>query len=391
MRYLNDIVAAALGALAETIPAGRRLRIVEIGAGTGGTTASVLPMLPADRTQYVFTDVSDVFLDRGRDRFGQYPFVSYERFDMDREPNEQGIAPASCDVIVAANAIHASVDLPLLLRRLRTLLAPGGLMILIESTTHFAWFDITTGLMGGWQHFADTLRKDNPLLPAEIWIEALQDAGFEAAQAFPETGSPAEALGQHVLIARVAGEPSAETTADDLFPASDSATGSQATPHAGASERLLASILEALPSERHDVVCDLVRDEVMRVLRCDPGNPPDRHDRLMDLGLDSLMAVQLRDRLGRRFGVRSPLPVTLMFDHPTIDALASYLCDQLATPEATTATPTGSARLIAPAQTPLAQIATVAAMDDAEIEAHLLARFGHRPPTEQAETVVSQD
>ena len=77
MRYFNDLVAAALGALAETTPAGQRLRIIEIGAGTGGTTASVLPMLPADRTQYVFTDVSDVFLDRGRDRFSQYPFVSY--------------------------------------------------------------------------------------------------------------------------------------------------------------------------------------------------------------------------------------------------------------------------------------------------------------------------
>ena len=125
MRYFNDIVAAALGALAETTPAGQRLRIVEIGAGTGGTTASVLPILPADRTQYVFTDISDVFLDHGRDRFGQYPFVSYARFDMDREPNEQGFAPASCDVIVAANAIHASVDLPLLLRRLRAAAGAG--------------------------------------------------------------------------------------------------------------------------------------------------------------------------------------------------------------------------------------------------------------------------
>ncbi len=386
MRYFNDLVAAALGALAETIPAGQRLRIVEIGAGTGGTTASALTMLPTDRTQYVYTDVSDVFLDRGRDRFGQYPFVSYARFDMDRAPNEQGFAPASCDVIVAANAIHASVDLPLLLRRLRTLLAPGGLMILIESTTHFPWFDITTGLMGGWQHFADKLRQDSPLLRAGIWIEALQDAGFDAARAFPETGSPAEILGQHVLIARVAGEPSAETTANHPFPASDSTTGSQATPHVDASERLLASILEALPSERHDMVCDLVRDEVMRVLRCDSRNPPDRHDRLMDLGLDSLMAVQLRDRLGRRFGVASTLPVTLMFDHPTIDALASYLCDQLAAPEPPTATPSESARLIA-----AAQIATVAAMDDAQIEARLLARFGQRQPAEQAETIVGQD
>lgn len=238
--------------------------------------------------------------------------------------------------------------------------------------------------MDGWQHFADELRADCPLLPAATWMEALQDAGFEAARAFPEAGSPAEVLGQHVLIARVAGDPAAETTADHLFPATQSTTASQAAPHVDASERLLASILEALPSERHDMVCDLVREEVMRVLRCDAGNPPGRHDRLMDLGLDFLMAVQLRDRLGRRFG--APLPVTLMFDHPTIDALANYLCGQLAVPELPTATSTESTRFIPPAQIP-----TVATMDDAEIEARLLARFSQRQPTEQAETVVSQD
>ena len=91
MRYINGLAAAAIEALDRSASNGGMLRVLEIGAGTGGTTASLLPALPADRTQYVFTDVSDVFIDRARRRFGQYQFVSYSRFDLERDPSEQGI------------------------------------------------------------------------------------------------------------------------------------------------------------------------------------------------------------------------------------------------------------------------------------------------------------
>ena len=124
------------------------------------------------------------------------------RFDIDQEPIAQGYSPGSFDVIVSANAVHACTNLRSALHRLHELLAPGGLLILIESTTHFAWFDMTTGLIEGWQHFADDLRTDHPLLAADDWIDALRDAGFEDAASWPKPQSPAAHLGQHVLIAR---------------------------------------------------------------------------------------------------------------------------------------------------------------------------------------------
>ncbi len=128
------------------------------------------------------------------------------RFDMDRDTAEQGFSPASFDVVVSANAVHASADLPKALDRLRDLLAPGGLLILLESTTHLAWFDMTTGLMDGWQHFTDDLRGDHPLLAATRWIEVLRDVGFVAAEAWPRADSAATHLGQHVVIARAPGD-----------------------------------------------------------------------------------------------------------------------------------------------------------------------------------------
>jgi acyl transferase domain-containing protein/SAM-dependent methyltransferase len=381
MRYINGLAAAGVEALGRTASTAARLRVLEIGAGTGGTTTSLLPALPADRTQYTFTDVSELFTDRARQRFRQYPFVSYSRFDLERDPSSQGFAPASFDLIVSANAVHAAVDLPATLRRLRGLLAPGGLLMLVESTNHFSWFDMTTGLIEGWQHFADDLRKDAPLLAVPQWIDVLRESGFEQATAWPEADSAAAHLGQHVLIAQVPGEVSADRSRlEDLGQGNDPFLVSAALKTAmrdGAWADQRTGILEALPAERHDLLCGFVREHVMEVLRRDVDEPPDRHDRLMDLGLDSLMAVQLRDQLGRHLALPSRLPATLMFDHPTIDTLAGFLHDRLWPPERPGDSTSISDRPVLASERDSTSVgfAAVAAMSDADIEARLLSRF----------------
>ncbi len=83
--------------------------------------------------------------------------------------------------------------------------------------------------------------------------------------------------------------------------------------------------VEALPSDkRARAVTYAVRAEVARVLGLGRGAGVVAEDRAFkELGLDSLMAVELRNALGRRAGVT--LPATLAFDHPTPAAIAKYL------------------------------------------------------------------
>ena len=109
----------------------------------------------------------------------------------------------------------------------------------------------------------------------------------------------------------------------------------------------------------------------MAVLRSDPNDPPMRHVRFADLGMDSLMAVQLRNRLSRGLGVAKPLAASVMFDHPTIDALSAYLLSALA-PAPAEAAPTP----VPPR--PSLRTEEVAAMGDADIEALLEARLRAR-------------
>ena len=405
-RYLNGLAATALQAMVASRP-GHAWRVLEAGAGTGGTSSALLPLMP-ERAAYWFTDVTGVFLERAQRKFATCPALRVATFDLETDPALQGFAEGGFDLVLAANAVHAVRDLRATLQRLRRLLAPGGLLMLMEATEHLAWFDISTGLIEGWQAFDDDLRTDQPLLAPEQWVQALGEAGFVQAQAWPPAGSPGAMLAAHVVVARVAGEVHAARSTDgaaafdtpgSTLPAGDAGITPSAHTAEQAAAVLRARLRDALPDERTEALRDLVRERVMAILRLAPDQAPGPDDRLLDLGFDSLMAVQLRGQLGVALGLAKPLPATLLFDHPTVAAMARELLARLvlevpaapgaspppsAAPLARSAAATTAAAAAAPATTPAttpaapptARAAEVAAMSDEEVEALLLQRLG---------------
>ena len=228
---------------------------------------------------------------------------------------------------------------------------------------------MTTGLIEGWQHFDDDLRGDHPLLAADAWVAALRDAGFIAAEAWPGRGSVAERMGQHVIVARAGGEVG---RADARPAATTSGASAPADVEREPAAELRRRIVDALPADRLELLRDFVRATVVRVLHLDPSEPPSRSAHLTDLGFDSLMAVQLRGQLTAGLGLERRLPATIMFDYPTIDALAARLLELLAPPSARVNE--AGPEAAAPA-TPRLCEAAVAAMTDEEVEALLLERL----------------
>lgn len=371
MGYINNLAAAAVAGFAARWPDRRPLRVLEIGGGTGATTASVLPALPQRGSLYHFTDVSDLFLDRAHEKFADFPNIRFGQFDLDKDLEEQGYGPGQFDLIVSANAVHACQDLGATLSRLRTLLAPGGALALVESTTSFAWFDFTTQLIEGWRAHTDGLRTDGPLLAPDAWDHALRAAGFADVASWPRRGSSAEALGQHVVLAQAPGEFS--TAPQSLAYATENEPAGAAVAPGGAVPSVAEDVLAAPEGEQLDVMRNFVRAQVAAVLRLPPDAEPDRRKRLTDLGLDSLMAVQLRNRLTRGLSLPKALPATVMFDYPTIEGLSGRLLAMLR-PEEIQEPAAKSAAAPAPALA----VADVAQMSDAEIEALLANREMNR-------------
>ncbi|KAI3553359.1 hypothetical protein CABS03_12727 [Colletotrichum abscissum] len=193
-----------------------RLRVIEIGAGTGGCTKWLFDGLsgqngavglPVDK--YTFTDISSGFFEEARETFAQWEdVIEFRTLDADADPVEQGFESESYDVVVAANVLHATRKIDLTTSRVRKLLKPGGSLVLLEISPRGAAVGLVAGTLTGWWAHEDEFRVDTPLLHREQWAEVLSRNGFGGihlargcmmvAKAVPST--PNGALARHDAI-----------------------------------------------------------------------------------------------------------------------------------------------------------------------------------------------
>jgi acyl transferase domain-containing protein/ubiquinone/menaquinone biosynthesis C-methylase UbiE/acyl carrier protein len=201
-RIYNLLAQQAVARALEHLPEGRTVRILEVGGGTGGMTAYVLRKLPADRTTYVFSDVTQLLLAHAEQKFHSVPFVSYQLLDIEQDPIEQGFEPHSFDVIVASDVLHATRDLHATLSNVGALLASEGLLLLLEGTRTPRSATLMFGLLEGWWRFEDAeLRGSDPWISQRAWRQVLEDVGFTDVAWVTDT-EPVERAVHSVLLAR---------------------------------------------------------------------------------------------------------------------------------------------------------------------------------------------
>jgi len=136
-----------------------------------------------------------------------------------------------------------------------------------------------------------------------------------------------------------------------------------------APQSLAEQVAQAPEGRRRALVAAFVREKALRSLGVDPSRAIDPRTPLGDLGLDSLLAVELRNTLGRALG--RTLPATLLFDHPSLDALTDFLLAELQ--------PAAAAPALAapepPAPEPTASLVdSIEDLSDEEVERLLAAR-----------------
>lgn len=200
--------SAAVKETARRLPEGRGLRILEVGGGTGGLAAYVLPQLERDLHSYTFTDVSAGFFSAAGQKLNPFDSeIEYKVYDLEKPPEDQGFELGSFDMIVGTNVIHAVSDVTVTVAHLRDLLVPGGTLAFMDLATPQLWTEAVFGLTSGWWSFSDRdLRPDQPLLKREQWIEVLDGVGFEETKSISGMIGPEGGEGQIGLLARKAWE-----------------------------------------------------------------------------------------------------------------------------------------------------------------------------------------
>ena len=165
-----------------------KLRILEIGAGTGGTTNIILPALRSTYGErmyyeYTYTDISTGFFVAAKDRFKDYDALVYRVLDITADPVEQGFELHNYDVIVASNILHATPRVTETLKNVHQLLAPGGRLFIQELNPRTKWLNYIMGTLPGWWLGEADGRRDEPYLSPDGWGARLRDAGFDGVHA----------------------------------------------------------------------------------------------------------------------------------------------------------------------------------------------------------------
>ena len=313
-----DIYNEVLGQTLVNAIAGRiekdsncQIRILEIGAGTGGTTAGVLQKLKpyhGNIAEYCYTDISKAFLFHAEEHYlPGNPFINPKLFNAEKAIESQGIAPNSYDFVIATNVLHATRNMRTTLRNTKATMRRNGLLLLNEVTEKTLYAHLTFGMLEGWWVSEDEALRipDCPCLSPENWAQLLQQEGFEQPALAIANG---QTLGQQVIVAHSNGLVR-EAVVTKPKPVVE-AVKVPVTQGPSASQIL-------------DKALYYFRDIIAKTLRMSPSGI-NVNEPLESYGIDSILVVSINNRLKRVFGEVSS---TLLFECQTVQALAEHFIE----------------------------------------------------------------
>jgi hybrid polyketide synthase/nonribosomal peptide synthetase ACE1 len=159
------------------------LEILEIGAGTGGATKSILKQLNRLNqafSSYTFTDISTGYFEKAQEFFKDYSGkMIFKVLDAEKDVVSQGYTEHSYDMVIASMVLHATTKLEDTMRNVRRLLKPGGYLLMLETTNNSpSRIGFTMGGLPGWWLGAGDGRALSPCISSAQWNTILRKTGF---------------------------------------------------------------------------------------------------------------------------------------------------------------------------------------------------------------------
>lgn len=325
-RVLSNVIIMFIKERLQQDPSAQ-IKILEIGAGTGGTSAMLFRKLNPYKEhiqEYCYTDISKAFLLHAEKEYGPHnSYLTYKIYNVEASAAEQGINTGWYDMVIATNVLHATKNIRQTLRNAKTVLRNNGLILLNEILCSSLFTHLTFGLLEGWWLYEDaTLRIPGcPGLSSKTWKAVLESEGFRSVF-FP--AQEAHDLGQQIVVAESDGVVRQKQGRRISVVSTEQKTDNTKTlkvelPKKAFYAAKMGGITDELLCEKSTMYFKKVIGKTLRISE----NKIDSSTPLEEYGIDSILVVQLTNILRGVFEEGS-VTSTLFFEYQTIDALVEH-------------------------------------------------------------------
>lgn len=348
-KYLNQSICEFVKRVAAENK-GRRLKILEIGAGTGATAEPVLNSLEGLSYTYYFTDITKYFFPTARKKFGHRKEVIIKELDIDRDYREQGFTPNSFDIIIGAYVLENAKQIEKSLDRVEDLLAPQGYFLFSEPVKEEPWILASQALM--MTRPEDELRKDAAFIDQDKWLEVLNHHGDNTmVKVIPKKNSKLSCMGLNLFIKQFKRNKK-KVDVDDVKSYISAYLPDYMIPDTiqlidqlplnsngkidrkkiiewvkNASQNNITEAEESLSTLDNELEVKLSRIWIKTLNIESLG----KKQNFYDYGADSLIMAQAATKIRNQLKVNIPFDTILrqMLNHPTIEELALFISDEV--------------------------------------------------------------
>ena len=180
----------------------KKLRILEVGAGTGATTTPVIKSLEGCNYEYHFTDISKYFFKDASKNFGKNNRVQIYEFDLNKSTKEQGMTDNYFDIIIAAYVLNNVKDIHKSILKLEQMAAPNAIVMFSEPLkTEIPLMICQAFLM---TKAEDKLRENQTFIQAKQWRTELDNTSFSGnSYIIPSKAGRMKELGAGLYVKQV--------------------------------------------------------------------------------------------------------------------------------------------------------------------------------------------